>query len=95
MLVASTNSTSPPAPVTARPVATPGVAVRAADSWKNFWRPSASRTASTSMFSGAFAGATSADLPSAALLAAALAVVGLASVALAAFAPLAFLAVAG
>ena len=30
--VASTNSTSPPAPVTASPVATPGVAVRAADS---------------------------------------------------------------
>src|SRR5579863_9483614 len=34
--VASTNSTSPPAPVTARPVATPGTAVRIADSWKNF-----------------------------------------------------------
>ena len=52
MAVASTNRTSPPAPVTARPVATPGVAVRAADSWKNFWRPSASRTTSRSIFTG-------------------------------------------
>ena len=42
--LASTNSTSPPTPVTARPVATPGTAVRAAASWKTFWRPSASRT---------------------------------------------------
>jgi len=50
--VASMNSTSPPAPVTASPVATPGVAVRAADSWKNFWRPSASRTASRPIFTG-------------------------------------------
>src|SRR6202007_1033979 len=50
--VASMNSTSPPDPVTARPVATPGVAGRAADSWKNFWRPSASRTASRSIFTG-------------------------------------------
>ena len=33
-------------PVTARPVATPGTAVRSAASWKNFWRPSASRTTS-------------------------------------------------
>ena len=33
ILVASTNSTSPPVPVTARPVATPGTAVRSADSW--------------------------------------------------------------
>ena len=33
--VASTNSTSPPAPVTARPVATPGTAVRSAASKKN------------------------------------------------------------
>jgi hypothetical protein len=41
-------------PVTARPVATPGTAVRAADSWKNFWRPSASRTTSMSIFTGAF-----------------------------------------
>ncbi len=40
---ASTKRTSPPAPVTARPVATPGTAVRAADSWKTFWRPRASR----------------------------------------------------
>ena len=32
--VASMNSTSPPAPVTDRPVATPGIAVRSADSWK-------------------------------------------------------------
>ena len=55
MAVASTNSTSPPAPVTANPVATPGVAVRAADSWKNFWRPSASRTTSRSIFTGAVA----------------------------------------
>ena len=46
--LASTNSTSPPVPVTARPVATPGTAVRAAASWKTFWRPSASRTASRS-----------------------------------------------
>ncbi len=55
MAVASTNSTSPPVPVTARPVATPGTAVRTADSWKNFWRPSASRTASRSMLTGAVA----------------------------------------
>ena len=54
MAVASTKSTSPPAPVTASPVATPGVAVRAADSWKNFWRPSASRTASRSILTGNF-----------------------------------------
>ena len=40
------NSTSPPAPVTERPVATPGTAVRSAASWKKRWRPSASRTAS-------------------------------------------------
>jgi hypothetical protein len=38
---ASTNSTSPPVGVTARPVATPGTAVRAADSWKNFGRRNA------------------------------------------------------
>src|SRR5437763_13733779 len=55
MAVASMNSTSPPAIVTERPVATPGVAVRAADSWKNFWRPSASRTASTSIVTGLLA----------------------------------------
>src|ERR1700739_3768990 len=52
MPVASTNSTSPPAPVTARPVATPGTAVRMADSWKNFCRPSASRTGSTEIVLG-------------------------------------------
>ena len=40
--LASTNRTSPPAPVTARPVATPGVAVRSAASWWNFGRPRAS-----------------------------------------------------
>ena len=39
MPVASTNSTSPPTPVTARPVATPGTAVRSAASWKNFCLP--------------------------------------------------------
>jgi hypothetical protein len=37
---------SPPAPVTARPVETPGIAVRSTDSWKNFCRPSASRSSS-------------------------------------------------
>ena len=37
--VASMNSTSPPAPVTARPVATPGTAVRSADSGVNCGRP--------------------------------------------------------
>ena len=46
------NRTSPPAPVTERPVATPGTAVRSAASWKNRWRPSASRTASTSIWTG-------------------------------------------
>ena len=51
--VASTNSTSPPTPVTARPVATPGTAVRTAASWKNFWRPSASRTVSVVTSTGA------------------------------------------
>ena len=39
------NRTSPPAPVTARPVATPGIAVRSAASWKKRCRPRASRTA--------------------------------------------------
>ena len=53
--VASTNSTSPPVPVTARPVATPGTAVRSAASWKTFWRPSASRTSSRSIATGASA----------------------------------------
>ena len=38
---ASTNRTSPPVPVTARPVATPGTEVRSAASAKNFARPSA------------------------------------------------------
>ena len=37
--VASMNSTSPPAPVTASPVATPGTAVRSADSGVNRGRP--------------------------------------------------------
>ena len=42
--VASTNSTSPPAPVTARPVATPGTPVRsAASGWKPAGRGSAGR----------------------------------------------------
>ena len=47
------NSTSPPVPVTLRPVATPGTAVRAAASWKTFWRPSASRTTASSTSTGA------------------------------------------
>ena len=55
MALASTKSTSPPVPVTARPVATPGTAVRAAASWKTFWRPSASRTRSRSIATGACA----------------------------------------
>ena len=55
--VASTNSTSPPVPVTASPVATPGTAVRSAASWNTFWRPSASRTTSMSTTTG---GSTSA-----------------------------------
>ena len=50
---ASTNRTSPPAPVTARPVATPGTEVRIAASWKTFGRPSASRTAASSTAIGA------------------------------------------
>ena len=37
--VASTKSTSPPAPVTARPVATPGTAVRTGRPWNTFCRP--------------------------------------------------------
>ena len=49
------KSTSPPVPVTARPVATPGTAVRSAASWKNFCRPSASRTAATSTVTGSSA----------------------------------------
>ena len=47
--------TSPPVPVTASPVATPGIAVRSTDSWKNFWRPRASTTSSVSMAIGASA----------------------------------------
>ena len=46
------NSTSPPAPVTDRPVATPGIAVRSADSWKKRWRPRASRTSSSPICTG-------------------------------------------
>ena len=42
--VASTKRTSPPVPVTARPVATPGTAVRSAASCQKRCRPSASRT---------------------------------------------------
>ena len=42
-------------PVTLSPVATPGTAVRTADSWKNRWRPSASRIAVTSAATGAVA----------------------------------------
>src|SRR5260370_291801 len=42
--VASTNSTSPPEPVTARPVATPGTTVRAATSLSNLGLPRNSRT---------------------------------------------------
>src|SRR5919108_455826 len=38
MEVASINSTSPPVPVTARPVATPGTEVRSADSGVNVGR---------------------------------------------------------
>ena len=53
--VASMNSTSPPAPVTDRPVATPGIAVRSADSWKKRCRPRASRSSSRSMATGASA----------------------------------------
>ena len=41
--VASMNRTSPPAPVTASPVATPGTAVRSADSGRNRGRPRKSR----------------------------------------------------
>src|SRR5436309_1465858 len=62
MAVASTNNTSPPAPVTARPVATPGTAVLIADSWKWRWRPRASRTASRSTTTGAVAVPVGADL---------------------------------
>ena len=47
------NSTSPPTPVTASPVATPGTAVRSAASKKNFWRPRYSRTSSASIVIGA------------------------------------------
>ena len=47
--------TSPPVPVTARPVETPGIAVRSTDSWKKRWRPRASCTASASMTIGASA----------------------------------------
>ena len=50
--VASTKRTSPPAALTARPVATPGTAVRSAASRKNFCRPSASRTSATSTVDG-------------------------------------------
>ena len=57
MEAASTNSTSPPTPVTARPVATPGVAVRAATSWNTFWRPNARRTAAASITTGVAGGA--------------------------------------
>src|SRR5216684_4259565 len=42
--VASTKSTSPPTPVTARPVATPGTDVRAATSLSNLGLPRNSRT---------------------------------------------------
>jgi len=51
-------------PVTARPVATPGVAVRAATSWKTFWRPSACRTAASSMTTGLAAWRSATDAPS-------------------------------
>ncbi len=44
--VASTNRTSPPVPVTASPVATPGTAVRAATSLSNLALPRNSRTRS-------------------------------------------------
>ena len=63
--VASMKSTSPPAPVTESPVATPGTAVRSAASWKNFWRPSASRTTSTSTATG---GSTASDATRVAVL---------------------------
>src|SRR6266446_1549635 len=52
---ASTKSTSPPVGVTARPVATPGTAVRSADSWTNFGLPRASCATAGSMATGAVA----------------------------------------
>ena len=52
IMVASTDSTSPPAPVTARPVATPGTEVRSADSKKYRGRPSHSRTSPSSTTTG-------------------------------------------
>src|SRR5665213_583289 len=52
IIVASTESTSPPAPVTASPVATPGTEVRSADSKKNRGRPSQVLTSSSSTTSG-------------------------------------------
>src|SRR5205807_652609 len=51
-LVASTKSTSPPVPVTARPVATPGTEVRSATSLSNFGLPRNSRTWSASTRTG-------------------------------------------
>src|SRR3954465_13268091 len=47
------KSTSPPVGVYARPVATPGTAVRSAASCQKRWRPRASRTASSSRATGA------------------------------------------
>ncbi len=52
MDAASTKRTSPPAPVTASPVATPGTLVRAATYWWNFGRPSASVTPAVSITTG-------------------------------------------
>ena len=51
--VASTKRTSPPVPVTARPVATPGTAVRSAASCQKRWRPRASRSCARSIGSAA------------------------------------------
>src|SRR5215207_6998767 len=59
----------PPALVTERPVATPGMAVRSAASWKNRCLPSASRTAATSTWIG---GVTSPDAIRVAILRSAL-----------------------
>src|SRR5437764_506533 len=58
MCVASMKRTSPPVPVTARPVDTPGTAVRSAASCQKRCRPSASRTRSASTATG---GAASPD----------------------------------
>ena len=65
IVLASMNSTSPPEPVTAKPVATPGVDVRSATSAKNFGLPSAGTIASSSIATG---GVASPDATRAAVL---------------------------